>query len=293
MANLPSDFWSGWIIVLFTLGFVWLLWLVLGVYFQKDTGQHDTEHEAVWDGNLREGSSPAPMWWFWLILAAMVFSVMYLMLYPGMGSFAGAFRWSQGGQYAENHALYELEFAERRNQLLALPLAEVAQDPVAMDAAQRLFIDNCAACHGRDGRGQLSMFPNLRDTDWQWGSEPMQIEQTIRNGRRAVMIGWQAALGEEGVANVADYVVGMADGVAEEHPGRQQFQTFCSACHGMDGMGNVLLGAPRLNDDVWLYGGDREAILHSITVGRSGQMPAFGATLDELQIRLLVAWLLR
>src|SRR5690606_27448613 len=148
-------------------------------------------HEPTWDGNLKEGDSAPPLWWFWMILSAMVFSVIYLMLYPGLGSFAGAFRWSQGGQLEANQHLYEVEFETVRGNLQALSLEALADDPVAMDAAERLFMDNCAACHGPAAGGQADYFPNLRDSDWLWGGEAPQIEQSIRNGRSGVMIAWQ------------------------------------------------------------------------------------------------------
>lgn len=292
MADLPQGFWSGWIIVLFSVGLGGLLWVVLGVFFGRDKG-HGAAHEPVWDGNLKEGDSPAPLWWFWMILSAMVFSVVYLMLYPGLGSFAGAFRWSQGGQLDTNTRLYEAEFADTRAALLELPLDALAQDPVAMHAAERLFMDNCAACHGAQAGGQADQFPDLRDSDWLWGGAPAQIEQSIRNGRSAVMIPWQAVLGDAGVANVADFVANFAAGPAEDHPGRQQYMTLCVACHGPDGAGNVLLGAPRLSDDIWLYGGDIESIKHTLSAGRNGMMPAFEGRLDDLQIKLLIAWILR
>lgn len=293
MANLPQDFWSGWIIVLVVTSLAGLLWIVLGVYFQKDAGHHDPAHEPVWDGNLREGASPPPMWWFWLILSAMVFTVLYLMLYPGLGSFAGALRWSQGGQFVSHQQLFITEFEESRAALASKTMAELAADPAAMEAARRLFMDNCAACHGADARGQANLFPNLRDNDWTWGGETADIEQTIRQGRNAVMAPWAAALGAVGVNNVADYVLRLADGAPEEHPGRQQYMTFCVACHGADGAGNPLLGAPRLNDDIWLYGGSVDAVRETIRNGRNGEMPAFEGKLDDLQIKLLMSWLLR
>lgn len=292
MADMPADFWSGWIILLSTIGFCGLAWLVLSVYQMPAALTH--EDEPVWDDNLREGTSAAPIWWFWLILAAMVFSVIYLMLYPGLGSFAGAFKWSQGGQLNTHERSFTAEFADIRADLLAMPLAELAADPAAITAANRLFREHCSACHGADATGQANLFPNLRDSDWQWGNTPENIEQTIRNGRNAVMISWQAVLGDEGVNNVADYVQNMGDSeVPASHPGQLLYQQFCFACHGTSGEGNPLLGALRLNDSIWLYGDDIASIRTSIAVGRSGQMPAFAERLDDLQIRLLVAWLLQ
>lgn len=292
MTDMPNEFWSGWVVLITVISFIGLAWLVLSVYFMP-TGRDHGQSEPVWDGNLEEGSSPAPMWWFWMILAMMVFSVMYLMLYPGLGSFAGAFRWSQESQVDNHTSLFELEFAGIRESLSSATLAELSENPVAMDSARRLFMDNCAACHGADGRGQANAFPDLRDTDWLWGSTSEQIDQTIRNGRTAAMISWQALLGDQGVANVADYVQTLANGGEAGHPGQMQYNQFCVACHGPAGDGNVLLGAPRLNDDVWLYGGDIETIRATIAGGRNGQMPAFGERLDDLQIRMLIAWLTR
>lgn len=290
MANLPSDFWSGWVIVLSVVSFVGLGWLVFSIFF----GKHDTApaHAPIWDDDLEEGDHPAPMWWFWMILSAMVFSVLYLMLYPGLGSFAGAFNWSQASQLHEHQRNAEELLTPKRQYLMEATLEELSADPQAMASAARLFLDNCAACHGAEGVGQLAMFPNLRDGDWLWGGAPEQLEQTIRNGRTAVMVPWLPVLGEEAVTNVADYVRSMSEGVTEGHPGQAVFNQFCIACHGADGGGNPLLGAPRLNDDIWLYGGSSDVVRASVANGRNGQMPAFESRLDDLDIKLLVAWLL-
>ena len=118
--------------------------------------------------------------------------------------------------------------------------------------------------------------------------------ETIHSGRQAAMPGWIAVTGEKGVSQLADYVLALSRGeagapaVAE---GSNQYQQFCVACHGADGAGNALLGAPGLNDAVWTYGGEREQVIESIANGRNGIMPAFGSRLDETQIRLLAAWL--
>lgn len=288
MADMPNDFWSGWIVVITVVGFAGLAWFVYSIYAHGDGHGPDA---PVWDGTLREGSSPAPLWWFWLILAAMVFSVFYLMLYPGLGSYAGAFRWSQGGQYEDHAEDFADEFAAARERLLGMDMAELSDDTEAMRAARRLFLDNCAACHGSDARGQANLFPDLRDEAWQWGGSAEQIEQTIRNGRLAVMIPWQQVLGEQGVAEVAEFVRSLPAGGVQGHPGEARYMQLCVACHGASGDGNPLLGAPRLNDENWLYGGGEAQVRASIASGRNGQMPAFGTKLDDLQIRLLMAWL--
>ncbi len=291
MAVMPSEFWSGWIILLTVVSFIGLGWLVLSVYFLPSSKNHDGE-EPVWDNNLTEGSSSPPFWWFWLILAMMVISVVYLMLYPGLGSFEGAFRWSQGGQISEHTAEYEREFAELEADILATSYSELAANTDAMDSADSIFSEHCSACHGDDAMGQANLFPNLMDDDWQWGRTPEQIEQTIRTGRLAVMVSWQALLNDEGVNNVASYVISLAGNPDADHPGKAQYDMFCIACHGPTGDGNPLLGAPRLNDDIWLYQGDLEAVKQSIAAGRNGQMPAFNDILDDVQIKLLTAMLI-
>jgi len=286
---MPNDFWSGWIILLTLTSFCGLGWFVFSIYMQNPNDTHQTD--PVWDEDVREGSHAAPLWWFWLILGMMVFSVLYLMLYPGLGSYAGAFNWSQQQQMNSHQALFNVDFDAERARYLAMPMAELASDPVALESGARLFMDNCAACHGADARGQANAFPDLRDQDWLWGGSDEQIEQSIRQGRNAVMIAWGAVLGEEGVANVADYVATLKNGGSEGHPGQQQYTTFSIACHGPAGEGNPALGGPRLNDDIWLYGGDPDTLRSTIANGRNGQMPAFNPRLDALQIKLLMGWI--
>ncbi len=290
MADLPSAFWGGWIVVLTLVSFCGLTWLVLSVYFAPD---HESGEEAVWDEDLKEGHTPAPLWWFWMILAFMVFSVIYLLLYPGMGRFKGMLRWSQGHHIEASYESYASEFSAQRQRLADLRLEDLQADPGLMDTARNIFVRECAACHGPTGEGQANMFPNLRDAHWQWGGEAVQIEQSIRHGRIGVMPPWGAALGNN-LDNVTDYVLALAAGTADEqHPGRQSFQLFCLACHGAEGQGNPLLGAPDLRAGAWTYGGDRDSLRQSIAEGRGGIMPAFQDRLDDFQVRLLTAWLTR
>ena len=290
MSDMPSDFWSGWIIVITLTSLAALAWIIFSIYSSSE--DHGEEAAPVWDGNLREGSNPAPMWWFWLILSLMVISVIYLMLYPGLGSFKGALKWSQGGRLAESQQTYEQEFGGMRQLIAEAQIETLQANDKYMRSAQRVFDRNCAVCHGYDAAGQASLFPDLTDDDWQWGNSPAQIEQSIRIGRTAAMVSWTQVLGgDEGVARVASYVRALGTDEATGHPGQAQYNLFCIACHGPTGGGNVALGAPNIADDIWLYGDSDEAIHSSIADGRSGQMPAFGDRLDETQIKLLVALL--
>lgn len=290
MSDMPSDFWAGWIAVITLVSLAGLAWLVFSIYFSP-ADEHEGADGPVWDENLREGSHPAPIWWFWLILASMVFSVIYLMLYPGLGSYKGALKWSQGGNVESSLARFDDEFGSVRRLIVEGNLATLQDDADIMRSAQRVFDRNCAVCHGYQAQGQADHFPSLVDDVWQWGGTPAQIEQSIRQGRNAVMVSWAQVLGEEGVSNVTDYVLALGTPAANGHAGQQQYNQFCVACHMPDGSGNVALGAPDLADDVWLYGGSAEAVHESIAAGRAGEMPAFGARLDDTQIKLLIALL--
>lgn len=292
MADLPTGFWSGWIIVVTLVSLAAVAWLTYSLYFSPDNEKHP-EVEPVWDNDLREGNNAPPMWWFWMLFAALIFTLIYLMLYPGLGSFTGFLNWSQGSRVAESYENFEANFADVRSEISALSLAEMQNDLELMATADRIFARECAACHGPDGRGQAALFPNLHDVDWQWGSSAEQIEATIRNGRQAQMIAWQSILGDQGVQQVAEYVQVIGEPGSESHSGKAAYDQNCVVCHAPDGTGNPLLGAPNIADDIWLYGGDSESIVLTIRDGRFGIMPAFNERLDDLQIKLLVALLAR
>lgn len=293
MADMPSDFWSGYIILLTVVSFVALVWSVVTVYF---SGGDDSDVEnQVWDHDLREGTAAAPIWWFWLIFAMMIFSVIYLMLYPGLGSFSGVLRWSQGGEVAASREAYVADFAEVRDFIASSSAESLSADAAMVAAGERVFQVHCAACHGADGQGQAQLFPNLTDEHWQWGNTEAAIEQTLRAGRTAVMPPLGPALGEDGVAGLTAYVLALAEGTGDDAShaaARAQFTGLCGACHGPDGTGNQLLGAPDLTSGTWVYGGSYEQVYQSIFDGRTGQMPAFADRLDPTQIKLLTAWLL-
>ena len=291
MPELPAEFWGGWVLALTLVSLGGLAWLVYSVYFSPDRSAE--AQSPVWDGNLEEGEHPAPMWWFWLIFVSLVISVAYLMLYPGLGAFGGALNWSQGGELKERQDRYAVEFGPMRRQVAEADLVTLQADPQLMASAQGVYNRNCASCHGYDARGQAALFPDLRDQEWQWGGDPARIEQSIRQGRRGIMVGWLQVLGEAQVDDLTDYVLAMAENMPADHPAASSYAQYCVACHAADGTGNPLLGAPSLVDDVTLYGNSPEAVHQSIAEGRNGIMPPFDQRLDDTQIRLLVAWLTR
>jgi cytochrome c oxidase cbb3-type subunit 3 len=290
MPTVASGFWAGWVVVITVVSAAGLLWLVLSVYFNRDAEAHGPDQ--VWDETLREGSTPAPLWWFWFIVALLAASVVYLMLYPGLGTHRGVLNWSQSGQIAASRARYDETFGAERERIAQSSIADLQLDEAALRSGWHLFNHHCSACHGSDARGQANQFPNLANDRWQWGGSEREIADTITRGRLAVMPPWQPALGDAGVAAVAEYVRAIASGnPPADGEGARIYRTSCIACHGADGGGLAALGAPSLKDPEWIYGGSLADIRTTIANGRNGQMPAFGERLDATQIKLLTAWL--
>lgn len=295
MAHIPSNFWHGWIVLITLVSLAAVIWLVLSVYFSSESPK---EEEPVWDDTLEEGPNPPPLWWFWLILGSTVFSLIYLMLYPGFGSYTGLLNWSQGSQADSRRAEYEARFSGPREHIAAMSLVEIQHDIDLMAAAERIYQRECSACHGPEARGQVSQFPSLMDVDWQWGGSPQAIEQTIRYGRIAFMQPWAGVLSEAQTGNVVAYVQSLqsdsnAAPSATLTAGQAVFNQYCAVCHGADATGNQLLGAPDLTNGIWLYGGDTASLTRTITHGRNGIMPPFNHRLDDTQIHLLTALLAR
>lgn len=288
---MPLDFWAGWIAVLTILSLGGLAWVIYGAYFPRRKVGEDEQSPTVWDENLREGAHPPPMWWFWAMLASLVFTLIYLILYPGFGSFSGTFRWSQGGEIDERLLTHETTFGVRRNEIAHMDLELIQSDEMLMRAAKRVFDRQCAACHGLDAKGQAGLFPNLLDDVWQWGNSPDAIETSIREGRHGIMVGWGTVLRRSEASQLAQYTVALAKSAPNVHPGKAKFEELCVACHGAAGKGSVALGAPDLTTGIYTYGGGVLAIKETILYGREGVMPSFGDMLDDMQIRLLVAWL--
>lgn len=292
MGSLPSGFWAGWVAVITVVTLLGLVWLVVGVYRRQDDEAAEVAAQ-VWDETLRKGATAAPLWWFWLVVALLATSVVYLILYPGLGSFKGVLAWSQGGRIAAALERFDAEYGPERERLAAAPLAALRGDAKAMASAENIFAVNCSSCHGADARGQADTFPDLTDASWQWGGSETDIHTTVTQGRMAAMPPWRS-LGDEVLNALTDHVLALSRGTADpSSQGAQTFASTCSACHGQNGEGTPALGAPALNDDVWLYGGEPAQVRDSIARGRNGVMPPFGERLDEMQIKLLVAWLTR
>lgn len=127
------------------------------------------------------------------------------------------------------------------------------------------------------------------------GGEPEAIKTTITEGRNGVMPPFGPALGGEGVKDVANYVrslSGLAHDSLRAQRGKEMFVTNCAVCHGEDGTGNTMLGAPNLANKSWLYGSAEATIIETITNGRNNQMPVFGEFLGEDKVHLLAAYVM-
>ncbi|WP_428423043.1 cytochrome-c oxidase, cbb3-type subunit III [Methylibium sp.] len=253
-------------------------------------GDNTTGH--VWDGDLRELNNPLPLWWVGLFVLTVLFGALYLVLYPGLGSNPGQFDWTSRSQYQAEMERGRAEAEPLYTRFAAMPAAELARDPQAHALGERLFINNCAQCHGSDAHGSKG-FPNLTDNDWLHGGAPEQIAQTIAQGRQGMMPPMAAAVGSaEDVRNVANYVLSLSgsphDSIAAQL-GREKFGA-CAACHGPGGKGNQALGAPNLSDKIWLHGWGEDAVMKMVNEGKTNVMPAHAGRLSEAQIQVLAAY---
>ena len=222
-----------------------------------------------------------------------VFSIGYLILYPGMGTFKGILGWTEIGEYEAEVAQADAEFGPIFAQFEQTAIPELASNEAAINAGERLFVTYCAVCHGSDARG-ASGFPNLRDNDWLYGGAPEQIEASIMNGRNGAMPAWEGPLGgAEGVDQAANYVMSLAGRDVDASlaaAGKEKFDTLCVGCHMPDGTGNQALGAPDLTNNIWLYGGSPRSIKESIAKGRAGNMPAHSEFLGKAKSHILAAY---
>ncbi len=290
-----SDFThSGWAIFIAAATILSLLACIVLLFIasRRVVMADDNSTGHVWDVDLKEMNNPLPRWWMWLFVITVVFSAVYLAFYPGLGSLPGTLNWTSQGQYEAEQAKARATMAPLYARFVAMPAEELVREPSAMGTGQRLFLNNCAACHGSDGRGSKG-FPNLSDGDWLGGNTLEAIKKNITEGRVGMMPPMAAAVGSsDDVRNVAHYVLslsgsGHSDVAAQL--GRAKFGT-CAACHGADGKGNKALGAPNLTDRVWLHGGGEQAVTQAIVKGLNNVMPAHAGALTPEQIHVLGAY---
>ncbi len=289
-----SIFWNFWIIGLTVICLALVTWVLFAnrkVALRDDQDPENRTTGHIYDG-IEEYDNPLPKWWFQLFVATLIFAVLYLLYYPGLGSWRGLGGWTQVGELARDQEAAQEENAEAFANYLATPIEELIHDSAAMKMGIRLFSTECSVCHGSDGGGNYG-FPDLTDNDWLYGGTPERIKETITHGRTGNMPAWGAILGESSVAALTEYVLRLSNlphDAALATRAEPFFTQRCAACHGADGTGNQVLGAPDLTNNIWLYDDSRDSIAHTIRNGRVNLMPSQGDKLKEEKIHLLAAY---
>tara|TARA_R110000787_G_scaffold196504_1_gene307915 strand:- start:5953 stop:6822 length:870 start_codon:yes stop_codon:yes gene_type:complete len=265
------------------------------------TGVETTGHS--WDG-IEELNNPLPRWWLWTFYATIVWAIAYTIFYPAWpmvsGATTGVLGWSTRANVAEEIRLHEAKNDGLVSELLAADMATLAPgDDLHRYGVSRggaVFRAQCSQCHGSGAAGAKG-YPNLLDDDWLWGGDVDNIYATINHGirnetdgdaRYSEMPAFGEMLEDTEITDLVEYVVSLsapefdADMASR---GSELFADNCSACHGEMAEGNVDLGAPNLSDAIWLYGGDRPTLEHTIRYSRFGVMPAWGQRLSEADVR--------
>ena len=284
-----SEFWS-WFVIILTVGNILaMLWLLFATSKKKGQGSEADTTGHTWDG-IQELNNPLPRWWFWLFIITIVFSAAYLYIYPGLGNYQGSLDWSQQSEYQTARAENEQKQAAFFSDLADLSVAELAQNETAMETGQRLFLNNCATCHGSAAQGAKG-FPNLTDDDWLYGNDGAALIATIEKGRAGIMPNLN--LPARNVSFLALYLRHLSGNeeanefvIAEA----EKLLPICYSCHGQDMRGNQALGAPNLTDNIWLHGSSVPEIETILANGKQANMPAFGQLLTQQEIKLLAAY---
>jgi cytochrome c oxidase cbb3-type subunit III len=301
MSDFTNEFWPwyvGAVSLVSILACALLLWLAGKAKVHVQPGHTDDNTTGhVWDENLRELNNPLPRWWMWLFILTVIFALAYLVFFPGLGSFKGTLNWSSTEtEHQQDVSKLRARVAPLYAAFAAQPIEALAKDPRALALGERIFMNNCAQCHGSDARGGNS-YPNLTNGNAAWLGErsAVHIVNTITNGRTGIMPALGAAIGgDEEIRALAHYVLSLSGSPHNDikaYSGKKLYAT-CAACHGVDGKGNKALGAPNLADDYWLYGWGEESIMNAIRNGKNNVMPAQAPKLSPEQIHLVAAYVL-
>jgi cytochrome c oxidase cbb3-type subunit 3 len=290
MSDFTSGFWSLYVAGLTIISII-ACGLLLSSLSRRKVASDPDKTGHVWDEDLDEYNNPLPMWWIWLFWITIIFSVGYLWIYPGLGSWQGASKWSSLEQYRDEVKVAEQKHGPLYARLASADVATLATNPEARAVGQKLFINYCSQCHASDARGGKG-FPNLTDDDWLYGGDPQTIKASIMEGRKGTMPPMAAGLEPAQVKDIASFVRSLSslphDKAAAER-GKAHFVR-CVGCHGAEGKGNPALGAPNLTDKVWLYGSSEATLVETITQGRSNMMPAHKEFLGEQRSHILAAY---
>lgn len=273
------------------------------------TGTSTVGHE--WDG-IEELNTPLPRWWLWTFYITIVWALGYVILYPAWpmvhGATEGVLGWSSRGQLEKDLQVDAARRAPVTNAIAATALTDLPAKPELMQAAVQgggaAFRVHCVQCHGAGGAGLKKLYPSLTDDDWLWGGDLASIQYTITNGIRnpdhaATRTSQMPAFGRDGILeapqidDVVSYVrtiSGQEKAGTASTRGAAIFEANCSVCHGPGGAGGRAVGAPKLTDAIWLYGGDRDSLTATINQPRNGVMPRWNSRLDPATIKMLSAY---
>ncbi len=234
MSDFVSGFWDIYVKVIVlasVVGCAVFLWLQSKGAPPVAAGQEAEKMDHVWDETLQEYNNPLPLWWSYLFYITVVFALVYLVLYPGFGSFKGVLGWtSYGSQYGAEMDEANNTYGPIFDKYAKMDLKAVAASPEAKQMGERLFLTYCAQCHGSDAKGAKG-FPNLADGDWLYGGSAQQIEASIADGRNGVMPAWGPQLGADGVKDVTAHVLslsGKASDSVRAARGKEIFTTNCN-----------------------------------------------------------------
>ena len=292
MSDFTSGFWSIYISIITIVSIIACGVLLQAMSTSKVSGSQAETTGHSWDEDLVEYNNPLPRWWYWMFVISIVFGLGYLVLYPGLGAFDGSYQWTSTKQHDEEVAQANAQSGPIYEKYANTDLKQLAADPEALAIGQKLFLNNCAQCHSSDARGGKG-YPNLTDIDWIYGGAPETIKETIANGRKGVMPPWGAVLGDEGVKDMAHYVMSLNGRTFDSlraARGKEKFMTTCVACHGAEGKGNPAIGAENLTTPTLLHGADEPALIETIGKGRIDTMPAQKDLLGEAKVHILAAY---
>jgi len=287
-----SEFWHYYIAGITILSIIGVIWFLMSQTTRKLAPGEQAELLApTFDGDLQELNNPLPRWWLYGFYFLIFFSIAYLVLYPGLGKFSGAWNWSSADAYKNERERVDAEFDKVMAPFLGMDVMQVAADPTAREMGQRLFLTYCMQCHGSSAQGVEGKFPNLTDHLWLFGGDPDSIKASISGGRLAEMPA-NLTGDETSAREVAHYVLslgGKPHDAGMAAAGKEKYAV-CAGCHGEDGKGMPMASFPDLTDDAWMYGGSVDAIVASIVKGRKGGMPAYQTMLGDAKIHLLTAY---
>lgn len=274
------------------------------------TGRRTTGH--IWNG-IKELDTPVPRGVLLFLIVTHLFAALWWMLYPTwpLGSTYTKGLIGTGQKQAVERKIVEANTSRAPwiAKIETSSFDEIRADEKLMEkvssSGHQLFGDNCAACHGRDGKGGRD-FPDLTDDDWLWGGGPEKIVQTMTVGVNTThaqsrvsqmpAFGADEMLNRKQVSDVAAYVYSLSNTSTEAADasqiaaGREVYMATCVACHGEDAKGKLDVGAPNLTDGRWIYGGGIERIIQSIHGGRQGHMPTWDERLSPAEIKILALY---